>query len=42
MVKGLKRAGPRTVPWRTPQVGGDEREICDGIETADVRMRDMK
>ena len=33
----LKRTGPRTEPCRTPQVRGDEEELCGGIPTVDVR-----
>ena len=33
----LKRTGPRTEPWRTPQVRGDEGELYGGIPTVDVR-----
>ena len=33
----MKRTGPRTELWGTPQVRGDERELCEGITTVDVR-----
>ena len=33
----MKRTRPRTEPWETPQVRGDEGEVCGGIGTADVR-----
>ena len=33
----MKRNGPRTEPFGTPQVRGDEGELCGGIPTVDVR-----
>ena len=33
----MKRTEPRTEHWGTPQVRGDEGEVCGGISTADVR-----
>ena len=33
----MKRTGPRTEPSGTPQVRGDEGELCEGIHTVDVR-----
>ena len=33
----MKRTGPRTEPCGTPQVRGDEGELCGGIPTVDVR-----
>ena len=33
----LKRTGPRTELWGTPQVRGDEEELFGGIPTVDVR-----
>ena len=33
----MKRTGPRTEPCGTPQVRGDEAELCGGIPTVDVR-----
>ena len=33
----MKRTGPRTEPCGTPQVRGDEGELCRGIPTIDVR-----
>ena len=33
----MKRIGPRTEPCETPQVRGDEGELCGGIPTVDVR-----
>ena len=33
----MKRTGLRTESWRTPQVIGDEGELCGGIPTVDVR-----
>ena len=33
----MKRTGPRTEPCGTPHVRGDERELCGGIPTVDVR-----
>ena len=33
----MKRTGPRTEPFGTPQVRGDEGELCGGIPTVDVR-----
>ena len=33
----LKRVGPRTEPWGTPQVRWDEGEIWGRIAIADVR-----
>ena len=32
----MKRTGPRTEPWRTPQGRGDEGELCGGIPPVDV------
>ena len=32
----MKRTGPRTEPCGTPQVRGDEGELCGGIPTVDV------
>ena len=32
----LKITGPRTEPWGTLQVKGDEGEMCEGIPTVDV------
>ena len=34
----MKRTGPKTEPWGTPQVREDEEEMCGGIATADVRV----
>ena len=31
-----ERTGPRTEPWGTLQVRGDEGEMCGGIPTVDV------
>ena len=33
----MKRTGPRAEPCGTPQVGGDEGELCEGIPIVDVR-----
>ena len=33
----LKRIGPRTEPWGTLHVRGDEWELCGDISTVDVR-----
>ena len=33
----MKRTGRRTEPCGTPQVRGDEGELCGGIPTVDVR-----
>ena len=33
----MKRTGPRTATWETPQVKRDERDIFVWIATADVR-----
>ena len=33
----MKRTGPRTEPWETPQVIGDEGKLCGDILTVDVR-----
>ena len=33
----MKRTGPRTEPCGTPQVRGDEGELCGVIPTVDVR-----
>ena len=33
----MKRTGPRTEPCGTPQVRGDEGELCGWIPTVDVR-----
>ena len=33
----MKRTGPRTEPCGTPQVRGDEGELCGGIPIVDVR-----
>ena len=33
----MKRIGPKTKPCGTPQVRGDEGELCGGIPTVDVR-----
>ena len=33
----MKRTGPRTEPWGTPQVSGFEVELCGGIPAIDVR-----
>ena len=33
----MKRTGPRTEPWGTPKVRGDEGELCEGIPTVDMR-----
>ena len=33
----MKRTGPRTETCGTPQVRGDEGELCEGIPTVDVR-----
>ena len=33
----MKRTGPRTEPCGTPQVRGDEGELCGGIPAVDVR-----
>ena len=33
----MKRTGPRTEPCGTPQVRGDEGELCEGITTVDVQ-----
>ena len=33
----MKRTGPRTEPCGTPQVRGDEGELCGGIPTVDVQ-----
>ena len=33
----MKRIGWRTEPWGTPQVRGDEGELCEVIPTVDVR-----
>ena len=33
----IERTGPITEPWETPQVRGDEGELCEGIPTVDVR-----
>ena len=33
----MKRTGPRTEPWGTPQVRGNEGELCEGIPIVDVR-----
>ena len=33
----MNRIGPRTEPCGTPQVRGDEGELCGGIPTVDVR-----
>ena len=33
----MKRTGPRTDPCETPQVRGEEGELCGGIPTVDVR-----
>ena len=32
----LKRSEPKTEPWGTPKVRGDEGELCGGIPTVDV------
>ena len=32
----IERTGPRTEPCGTPQVRGDEEELCGGIPTVDV------
>ena len=37
VVYRFKRTGPRTEPWRTLKVSGDEGELCEGISTVDVR-----
>ena len=37
VVYRFKRTGPRTEPCGTPQVRGDEGELCRGIPTVDVR-----
>ena len=37
MVYRLKRTGPRTEPWGSPQVRGDQEGMCGGIATADMR-----
>ena len=37
VVYRLKRTGPRTEPCATPQVRGDEGELCGGIPAVDVR-----
>ena len=36
VVYRLKSTGPRTEPCGTPQVRGDEGELCGGIPTVDV------
>ena len=33
----MKRTGPRTESCGTPQVRGDDGELCEGIPTVDVR-----
>ena len=33
----MKRSGPRKEPSGTPQVRGDEGELCGGILTVDVQ-----
>ena len=33
----MKRTGPRTEPSGTPQVRGDEGELCGRIPTVDIR-----
>ena len=33
----MKRTGPRTEPWGTPHVRGDEGELCGWIPTVDLR-----
>ena len=33
----MKRTGPRTKLFGTPQVSGDEGELCGGTPTVDVR-----
>ena len=33
----MRRTGPRTEPCGTPQVRGDEGELCEGISTVFVR-----
>ena len=33
----MKRIGQRTEPYETPQVRGNEGELCVGIHTVDVR-----
>ena len=38
----MKRTRPRTDPCGPSQVRGDKGELCGGIPTVDVRMRDMK
>ena len=37
VVSRLKRTGPRTEPWGTSQVRGNEGDMGGGIATADVR-----
>ena len=32
----MKRTGPRTEPCGTPQVRGDEGELCGGIPTVET------
>ena len=32
----MKRTGPRTEPCETPQVRGDEGELCGGIPTVQI------
>ena len=36
----IERSGPRTEPWGTPNVRGDEGELCEDITT--VYMRDER
>ena len=33
----MRRTGPRTEPYETPQVSGDKGELCEGIPTVGVR-----
>ena len=33
----MNRAGPSTEPWETPQVTGDEGELCGAIPTVDLQ-----
>ena len=33
----MKRTGPRTEPWETLQVRGNEEEVCGGVALADMR-----
>ena len=38
----IERTGLRTEPWGTPQVRGDEGEMCGGMAMADVDVRDER